>query len=112
MFLSYNSNKLFPRCIECVLLRYVSKQCGFLCLNVTSNKIYISRDFIFHKSPFPFSSASSHYTSTSFSNEDDSTIYFVASTFVPLISFTNPLSQGFEGTISSLSFGLSGSSLS
>jgi hypothetical protein len=50
----YNSHKLELRSTRCVLLGYSNMHKGFKCLDVSSGRIYISRDVIFDETVFPF----------------------------------------------------------
>lgn len=52
----YNSQKLQFRSKQCVFLGYSTQHKGFKCLDVSSGRIYVSRDVIFDESVFPFSS--------------------------------------------------------
>ena len=54
----YNKNKLQPRSQECVFLGYPPLSKGYICLNPTSNKIYIACYALFNKSLFPFAQSS------------------------------------------------------
>jgi hypothetical protein len=51
----YNSHKLQFRSKQCVFLGYSDLHKGYKCLNVSSARIYISRDVIFDEEVFPFS---------------------------------------------------------
>ena len=51
----YNSHKLSFRSKQCVFLGYSNLHKGFKCLDVSSGRIYISRDVVFDESIFPFS---------------------------------------------------------
>jgi len=55
----YNSHKFSPRLKECVFLGYSQKHKGYKCLHLESDRMYISRDVIFHEDRFPFSKVSS-----------------------------------------------------
>jgi hypothetical protein len=51
----YNKHKLAFRSKECVFLGYSNLHKGFKCLDISSGRIYISRDVIFDENVFPFS---------------------------------------------------------
>jgi hypothetical protein len=50
----YNQHKLQFRSKECVFLGYSSLHKGFKCLDITTGRVYISRDVIFDEENFPF----------------------------------------------------------
>jgi Reverse transcriptase (RNA-dependent DNA polymerase)/gag-polypeptide of LTR copia-type/GAG-pre-integrase domain len=50
----YTSHKLAPRSIPCVFLGYSSTYKGYKCLNLSTNKIIISRHVLFNEDVFPF----------------------------------------------------------
>jgi hypothetical protein len=51
----YNRHKLQFRSKLCVFLGYSDRHKGYKCLDVSSTRIYISRDVIFDEEVFPFS---------------------------------------------------------
>jgi Reverse transcriptase (RNA-dependent DNA polymerase) len=50
----YSSHKLAPRSILCVFIGYSSIYKGYKCLDLSTNRVYISRYVIFDESSFPF----------------------------------------------------------
>lgn len=52
----YNSRKLQFRSKQCVFLGYSNIHKGFKCLDITTGRIYISRDVVFDEDVFPFAS--------------------------------------------------------
>ena len=52
----YNHHKLSYRFTACVFLGYASAHKGYICLDVSTSRLYISRDVLFHESSFPFQS--------------------------------------------------------
>lgn len=50
----YSSHKLEPLSLPCVFLGYFTEQSAYKCLELTSGKIYISRDVKFVESQFPY----------------------------------------------------------
>jgi len=63
----YNSHKFSPHSKECVFLGYSQNHKGCKCLHLESDRMYISRDVIFHEDRFSFSTVSSIPKSSSFS---------------------------------------------
>jgi histone deacetylase 1/2 len=53
--LSYNRHKLEFRYKQCAFLGYSTMQEGFKCLEISSGRVYISRDVVFDETKFPFS---------------------------------------------------------
>jgi hypothetical protein len=51
----YNKHKLQFRSKECVFLGYINLHKGFKCLDVSTGRIYVSRDVVFDEGIFPFS---------------------------------------------------------
>ncbi|RVW22623.1 Retrovirus-related Pol polyprotein from transposon RE1 [Vitis vinifera] len=54
----YTQHKLCYRSTACVFLGYAPAHKGYLCLDVSTSRIYISKNVIFHESSFPFQSSS------------------------------------------------------
>ncbi|KAI0493266.1 hypothetical protein KFK09_027542 [Dendrobium nobile] len=50
----YADHKLAPRSQLCVFLGYSTQHKGYRCLNVTQNRIYISRQVVFYETVFPY----------------------------------------------------------
>jgi len=50
----YNTRKLSFRSTKCAFLGYSSMHKGFKCLDISSGRLYISRDVIFDENIFPF----------------------------------------------------------
>ncbi|KAM2224509.1 hypothetical protein PS2_018300 [Malus domestica] len=61
----YTSTKLEPRTTKCVFLSYASKYKGFLCSDVSSKKVYVSRHVTFDETDFPYKSLVLKYQSVS-----------------------------------------------
>jgi hypothetical protein len=51
----YNTRKLEFRSKQCVFLGVSDMHKGYKCLDITSGRVYISRDVIFDETVFPFS---------------------------------------------------------
>jgi histone deacetylase 1/2 len=58
----YNNRKLNFRSKECVFIGYSSNHKGYKCLDVTTGRVYISRNVIFDEHVYPFSR---HFTVSS-----------------------------------------------
>ena len=50
----YNKRKLMFRSTKCVFLGYSSQHKGVKCLEVSTGRVYISRDVVFDETQFPF----------------------------------------------------------
>lgn len=51
----YNTRKLMFRSKQCVFLGYSAQHKGVKCLDVSTGRVYISRDVVFDETKFPFS---------------------------------------------------------
>ncbi|RVW62840.1 Retrovirus-related Pol polyprotein from transposon RE2 [Vitis vinifera] len=62
--ISYQLNSsifnLLYKSTACVFLGYASAHKGYICLDVSTSRLYISRDVLFHESSFPFQSIPAH----------------------------------------------------
>lgn len=56
----YNNHKLQFRSKQCVFLGYSQLHKGFKCLDISSGRVYVSRDVIFDETVFPFSQLKSN----------------------------------------------------
>lgn len=52
--LPYNDHKLQLRALPCVFLNYASTHKSYICLHLSTSKIFISRNVQFIESQFPF----------------------------------------------------------
>ena len=50
----YNNRKLMFRSKQCVFLGYSAQHKGVKCLDVSTGRVYISRDVVFDETQFPF----------------------------------------------------------
>jgi hypothetical protein len=57
---SYVSDKLSSCNIECIFLGYNSQHKGYLCLDPTIGRVYISRYVIFNETIFPYKQLQAH----------------------------------------------------
>ena len=51
----YNKHKLQFRSKQCAFLGYSNLHKGYKCLDISTGRVYISRDVVFDESIFPFS---------------------------------------------------------
>jgi hypothetical protein len=63
-------HKLSPRSTACVFLGYSPSQKVYRCLDLSTHKIIISRQFIFYETPFPFAASKPHSDSFDFLLQD------------------------------------------
>jgi hypothetical protein len=56
----YNNNKLAFRSKQCAFLGYNMHHKSYKCLDISTGRVYISRDVIFDESVFPFSTLNSN----------------------------------------------------
>jgi hypothetical protein len=52
-------HKLFPRFIRCVFLGYSADHKGYCCLDLSINRLIVSRHVIFDEDSFPLTASSS-----------------------------------------------------
>ena len=53
----YNTTKLQPKTTQCVFIGYAGQYKGYLCLNLLTGKIMVSRHVLFDEFDFPFSTS-------------------------------------------------------
>ncbi|KAG7564506.1 Ribonuclease H-like superfamily [Arabidopsis suecica] len=82
----YGQNKFSPKSTPCVFLGYSLTQSAYICLDVSTSHIYISRHVEFFEYVFPFSQLACN--TLSFSSESSSPSHPIAS-FAP--TFSRPL---------------------
>uniref|UniRef100_A0A2N9IFR0 Integrase catalytic domain-containing protein n=1 Tax=Fagus sylvatica TaxID=28930 RepID=A0A2N9IFR0_FAGSY len=99
----YNTHKLQPRSTPCIFLGYPSHTKGYICLDPTSHRIYISRHVIFNESEFLpdlFLSTVAHITPVT--SRFDSTPWLLV-----MLHTCSPLSSALSPSASPLSSALS-----
>ena len=85
----YNTHKLQYRSLECAFLGYSSHHKGYLCLDIHSSRVYISRHVIFNEDSFPFKNLKS---SISQSISSSSSLSVLLSIPLPPLSPSLPMS--------------------
>ncbi|KAI5313872.1 hypothetical protein L3X38_043048 [Prunus dulcis] len=68
----YNTNKLHLRSVKCVFLGYSLDHQGYRCLNLTTNRVFLSRHVIFDEHCFPFQETKGPHAPISSSSSTDS----------------------------------------
>jgi histone deacetylase 1/2 len=64
----YNTNKLQPKATTCLFLGYSTTQNAYKCLDLSTNKLYLSRHVLFDESHSPFQALSPAYSSSNSSS--------------------------------------------
>lgn len=54
----YGQTKFSPKSTPCIFLGYSLTQSAYICLDISTSRLYISRHVVFHESVFPFSQLS------------------------------------------------------
>ncbi|KAI5345120.1 hypothetical protein L3X38_012997 [Prunus dulcis] len=68
----YNTNKLHLRSVKCVFLGYSLDHQGYRCLNLITNRVFLSRHVIFDEHCFPFQETKGPHAPISSSSSTDS----------------------------------------
>lgn len=86
----YNSNKLQHRTKQCVFMGYPLDYKGYCCLDLSTNKFFISRHVVFDEQVFPFAAVPHTTSPSSISSWFPSTIHplLVPSLLGPIPTFT------------------------
>lgn len=89
----YTTNKLSPRSAPCVFLGYSLTQSAYLCLDLTTSRLFVSRHVQFYESSFPFAKQfSSLVSSQSPNNEPEQALGPIVTPFQSCIrSLVGPL---------------------
>ena len=86
----YNKHKLEDRSTKCVFLGYSITQSAYMCLQVATCRLYVSRHVQFHEESFPFQTLSSHELSDQSSQNTPQTQQYNPVTIVPVHSTQSP----------------------
>ena len=68
-------DKFQDRAVACVFMGYPHGKKGYKVMSLTDNKVYISRDVIFHESVYPFANQASHTNSSFFPISQSTTFH-------------------------------------
>ncbi|PKU70451.1 Retrovirus-related Pol polyprotein from transposon TNT 1-94 [Dendrobium catenatum] len=82
----YTSSKLASRSRECVFLGYSTMHKAYRCLDIQSNKVYISRHVTFQEDIFPFKTTNQNTMLSPPSSNQSSLLLTLASTIPSVIS--------------------------
>lgn len=74
----YNKHKLEFRSTECIFIGFSSNHKGYLCMDYTTGRIYVSRHVVFYELNFPLTSKSIQ-SSTTQSNYPDNSLFSLVS---------------------------------
>lgn len=83
----YSQNKFSSKSVPCVFLGYSLTQSAYLCLDVSTSRVYVSRHVEFVESVFPFSSLS-RLASSFFSSLEPSISDFSQASLVPVFNWS------------------------
>ena len=100
----YNTHKLQYRSLECAFLGHSSHHKGYLCLDIHSGRVYISRHVIFNEDSFPFKNLSSSLSQSIYFSSFLSVLLSIP---LPLISPSPPNSPSIPHSFSSFSSSIS-----
>ncbi|PKU66636.1 Retrovirus-related Pol polyprotein from transposon TNT 1-94 [Dendrobium catenatum] len=85
----YSSHKLSPISHPCVFIGYPQTQKGYKCLDLTTNKVYISNHVIFIENCFPYASSNSLHSFNPGSSHNIPPLLLVPSSSLPNTILSN-----------------------
>jgi len=102
----YNTNKLQPKATTCLFLGYFTTQNAYKCLDLSTNKLYLSRHVLFDESHSPFQALTPASSSSTPSSSATVPLIGVPALLQPspVILDRAAISTSPSGTVSALSF--------